>query len=109
MKPILINKRVAKTTFQIEPCSTENITIELSRVGGGDTIIYPAFETTDHSITFMWDDAIHKARKGRYQGIIRMDGCSPICVPIHVDVCSCTMSRHESDYYISKECVGCSK
>lgn len=111
MRPILINKRLAKTTFEIELCgSTDNITIELTRVGGNsDTIVYPAFETTDHSITFMWDSAIYNARKGRYQGIIRLDGCPPICVPIHVDSCTCTMGNSENDYFISKECTECAK
>lgn len=108
MRPILINKRVAKTTFQIEPCGSENITIELTRVGGnGDTIVYPAFETTESSITFMWDDMLYKARKGRYQGIIRMENCPPKCVPIHLDTCTCTMGRSENEYFVSKECKEC--
>ncbi|MCW9710004.1 hypothetical protein L5B71_03750 [Avibacterium sp. 21-586] len=111
MRPILINKKVAKTTFQIDNCtSTENISIELTRVGGnGSTIIYPAFESDQNQVTFMWDDAIYKARKGRYQGIIRIDGCKPFCVPIHVDSCTCSMGRSENGYFTSTECLGCAK
>lgn len=111
MRPILINKRVAKTTFQIQPCAeNDKITIELTRVGGNsDTLVYPAFDVTDHSITFMWDNALYTARKGRWQGIIRMGDCKPICVPIHLDTCTCTMGANENGYFISKECTECSQ
>lgn len=107
MRPILINKRVAKTTFELTHCGSDNINIELTRIGGGETIVYPAFEVGENSVTFMWDYAIHNAPKGRYQGIIRADGCKPICVPIHVDTCTCSMGSSENGYFVSKECVGC--
>lgn len=111
MKPILINKKVAKTTFQIDNCgNTDNITIELTRVGGdGTTIVYPAFESDENQVTFMWDDALYTARKGRYQGIIRIEGCKPFCVPIHVDSCTCNMGGSENGYFTSTECLGCSQ
>lgn len=111
MKPILINKSVAKTTFQLDACgNTDDITIELTRVGGdGSAIVYPAFESNETSVTFMWDDAIYSARKGRYQGIIRVPNCKPICVPIHVDACRCNVGSSENGYFTSSECVGCSQ
>lgn len=63
MRPIHINKKVAKTTFQIDNCSdSTEATIEITRVGGSDTIVYPALELTADTVTFMWDDALYKAR-----------------------------------------------
>lgn len=110
MRPILINKKVAKTTFQLDHCgNTDNIKIELTRVGGDTTITYLAFDVTESSVTFMWDDALYNSRKGRYQGIIRIDGCKPICVPIHLDTCTCTMGSSENGYFTSSECLECSK
>lgn len=110
MRPILINRTVSKTTFHIHPCgNADNIIMELTRVGGHTTITYPAFEVTDSSVTFMWDEALYNARKGRYQGIIRMDGCKPICVPIHLDTCTCSMGSSENGYFTSSECLECSK
>ncbi|WP_045414392.1 hypothetical protein [Rodentibacter pneumotropicus] len=70
MRPIHINKKVAKTTFQIDNCgNVTEATIEITRVGGSDTIVYPSLEMTADKVTFMWDDALYKARSGRYQGL----------------------------------------
>ena len=108
MRPILINKRVAKTTFQIEnDVPLDHIKIEITRVGGGDIIIYPAFERDDCSVTFMWDDALHNAKKGRYQGVIRIKDCPPFCVPLHVADCSCSMGHNENGYFTTQECLEC--
>ncbi|PJG83751.1 hypothetical protein [Caviibacterium pharyngocola] len=107
MKPIHINKKVAKTTFQIDNFrNAETATIEITRMGGRDTIIYPALEVTEDTVTFMWDNALYNARSGRYQGIIRIDGCKPFCVPLHLG-CKCNMGSSEQGYFTSKECVGC--
>ncbi|WP_439242502.1 hypothetical protein [Lonepinella sp. BR2474] len=107
MKPIKIDRKVAKTTFHIDNCSqADNATIEITRVGGGDTIVYPSLELTDSTVTFMWDDVLYKARSGRYQGIIRIDGCKPFCVPIHIG-CGCNMGSSENGYFHSQECLGC--
>lgn len=107
MKPIHINKNVAKTTFHIDNCGgAKEATIEITRVGGGDTIVYPTLELTQDTAVFMWDDAIYKARSGRYQGIIRIDGCKPFCVPIHIG-CKCNMGGSENGYFVSQECLGC--
>lgn len=107
MRPIRIDRKVAKTTFQIENCSnTKEATIEITRVGGGDTIVYPAFEMDENTVTFMWDNALYRAREGRYQGIIRINGCKPFCVPIHIG-CACNMGSNENGYFTSNECLGC--
>lgn len=107
MRPIHINKQVAKTTFQIDNCGNANeATIEITRVGGSDTIVYPSLEITADTVTFMWDDALYNARSGRYQGIIRIDGCQPFCVPIHLG-CNCNMGSSSNDYFTSSECMGC--
>lgn len=107
MKPININKKVAKTTFQIDNCdNATEATIELTRVGGKETIVYPALEITQDTVTFMWDDALYKSRSGRYQGIIKIEGCKPFCVPIHLG-CKCGMGNSTNGYFISSECLGC--
>lgn len=107
MRPIHINKKVAKTTFQIDNCSdSTEATIEITRVGGSDTIVYPALELTADTVTFMWDDALYKARSGRYQGIIRIEGCQPFCVPLHLG-CKCNIGSSENGYFTSSECLGC--
>lgn len=107
MKPIRIDKHVAKTTFQIDNCNnTQEATIEITRVGGNQTIVYPALEITEDTVTFMWDDALYQSRSGRYQGIIRIEGCKPFCVPIHLG-CACNMGSSEVGYFTSTECLGC--
>ena len=110
MRPIRINKKVAKTTIQIDNCAcTDDITIEITRTGGGDTFIYPAFESDQDSVTFMWDSTLYNAKEGRYQGLIRIKGCKPFCVPIHVSSCNCGVGHNENGYFTSKECLGCGK
>lgn len=107
MKPIHINRKVAKTTFHIDNCNhAAQATIEITRVGGGDTIVYPALEITADAVTFMWDDALYHARSGRYQGIVRIEGCKPFCVPLHIG-CACNMGSSENGYFVSQECLGC--
>ena len=107
MRPIRIDKKVAKTTFQIDNCSgATEATIEITRVLGDTTITYPALEVTSDTVTFMWDDALYKSRSGRYQGIIRIEGCKPFCVPIHIG-CACNMGSSENGYFKSEECLGC--
>lgn len=107
MRPIHINKNVAKTTFQIDNNGkATTATIEITRVGGSDTIVYPAFEMDENTVTFMWDDALYHARSGRYQGIIRIDGCKPFCVPLHLG-CKCNMGSSENGYFTSSECTEC--
>ena len=107
MRPIHINKTVAKTTFQIDNCSNATqAAIEITRVGGNQTIVYPALEITADTVTFMWDDDLYNSRSGRYQGIIRIEGCKPFCVPLHLG-CKCNMGSSENGYFTSSECLGC--
>lgn len=116
MRPVFIHKgkKVAMTTtFKVQlNCGDlpkpEQVTIELKRRGTYNHIYtYPAHEVTADSITFMWDSTLHKAPGGRYQGIIRAGNCKPICVAVHLDTCTCTMSGNISDYIDSKECEDC--
>lgn len=115
MRPVFINKNnkvAAKTTFKVQlncgDISPDDITIELSRKGSANYIYtYPAHEVTKDSVSFMWDDTLYKAPSGRYQGIIRAGKCKPICVAVHIDTCTCTMSGHASDYFESSECEDC--
>lgn len=116
MRPVFINKRnklAATTKFKVsinchELPDAENVTIELKRVGGGsDTYIYPALEVERDYITFMWDDTLYRAPGGRYQGIIKAGSCKPICVAVHLDTCTCTMSGNVSDYFYPNECGDC--
>lgn len=116
MRPVFIRKgsKVAMTTtFEIQlncgaDVSPDDVTIELKRKGGGSAIMtYPALEVSGFAVTFRWDDTLHKAPSGRYQGIIRAPGCKPICVAVHLDTCTCTMTNHSSDYFDSSECEDC--
>ena len=116
MRPVFIRKgsQVAmKTTFKIQlncgiDVKPDDVTIELKRKGGGSAIMtYPALEVSESEVTFRWDDTWHRSPGGRYQGIIRAPGCKPICVAVHLDTCTCTMSGHSSDYFDSSECEGC--
>lgn len=107
MRPIHINKKVAKTTFQIDNCdNATDATIEITRIGGKETIVYPALEITADEVTFMWDDAFYKSRQGRYQGIIRIEGCKPICVPLYLG-CKCDIGNSINGYFTSTECLEC--
>lgn len=116
MRPVFIhkgNKVAMKTTFKVQlncgdELKPEDVTIELKRKGTAQYVYtYPALEVTSDSVTFMWDETLHKAPGGRYQGIIRAGNCKPICVAVHLDTCTCTMSGHASDYFESSECEGC--
>lgn len=116
MRPVFIHKGkevAAKTTFRVQlncggTITPDDVTIELKRKGSANHIYtYPAHEVSDDSVSFMWDDTLYRAPSGRYQGIIRAGNCKPICVAVHLDTCTCTMSGHSSDYFESSECEDC--
>ncbi|VTU08522.1 Uncharacterised protein [Actinobacillus indolicus] len=96
----------APTEQTVQTKAQVNGNVLESVLGGSDTIVYPSLEMTADTVTFMWDDALYNARSGRYQGIIRIDGCQPFCVPIHLG-CKCNMGSSSNGYFTSSECVGC--
>lgn len=107
MRPIHIDKKVARTTFYVNNCAgATSAIIEITRVRGDKTIVYPALEIDSDKVTFAWDSELYKFPEGRYQGIIRMEGCKPFCVPIHLG-CKCSMGATENGYFQSEECLGC--
>ena len=114
MKPIKINENVARTCFKHDGCglSANEVTIEVSRIGGGSpTIVYPALDISNGKICFAWDSLFYTSKAGRYQGIIKFKGdlCKPICVPLLLEHCDCSVGEATNELFISKECVGCNQ
>lgn len=108
MKPVLINSSVARTCFELGGCdglTAADITIEITRKGGGETIVYPALSYENGRVCFAWDWALWNAKQGRYQGIIRAGRCKPLCVGLHLG-CPCTIGASSNEYF-NHDCGDC--
>lgn len=113
MKPILMNRSVARSTFQIrlpENVQADDVVIRITRKGdtSGWEVVYPALSVDDGEVVFAWDDVLWNAKSGRYQGRILVSGVSgcQMCVAFHIG-CACNMSQVASDYFTHDDCVGC--